>query len=206
MLQSPGNHLEQPAPIAIFAMPPWSFLSERARLRQSATELYGSIVAQARDPVPYHALAVPDTAEVRLEMLLLHLSLVLLRLAEDGAATDRFSRALTETFVSDMDACMREMGIGDLAVPRKVKKAVAALYDRMRGYREALAGHGEPLRGLIAANIFADPSAEGAGRLAAYAREVRSVLSRQPSDDLLAGRIAFPAWREGTAIDEDGTP
>jgi cytochrome b pre-mRNA-processing protein 3 len=188
-------------PIAIFAMPPWSFLSERARLRQSATELYGSIVAQARDPVPYRDLAVPDTPEVRLEMLLLHLALVLLRLAEDGAATSRFSRALTEAFVSDMDASMREMGIGDLTVPRKVKKAVAALYDRMQGYREALAGPDEPLRGLIANCVFTDPSARGAGRLASYARQVRSVLAGQPLTDLLSGRIAFPAWREGAAID-----
>jgi hypothetical protein len=78
--------------------------------------------------------------------------------------------------------------------------------EALAGPGEPLAGPGEPLRSLIAANIFADPSAEGAGRLAGYAREVRSVLSRQPSDDLLAGRIAFPAWREGTAIDEDGTP
>ncbi|HEY4636013.1 MAG TPA: ubiquinol-cytochrome C chaperone family protein [Rhodospirillales bacterium] len=175
-------------------MPLWSFLAERARLRQSATELYGSIVAQARDPAPYRDLGVPDTAEARLEMLLLHLALVLLRLRLDGAAADRIARTLAETFVSDMDACMREMGIGDLTVPRKVKKAVAALYDRMHDYGEALADPDEALSRLVAAHVFGDPAAPGAKPLAAFARAMSGGLARQPFAELLAGRIEFPAW------------
>jgi cytochrome b pre-mRNA-processing protein 3 len=175
-------------------MPPWSYFGERAQLGRSATKLYGSIVAQARDPTPYRDLGVPDTPEARLEMLLLHLALVLLRLKCEGTTTERLARALTEAFVSDMDACMREMGIGDLSVPRHVKKAVAALYERMRDYGAALAGPEEALGRLVAAHLFAGTAAAGAAPLAAMVRAVSRGLARQLSSDLLAGRVAFPAW------------
>jgi cytochrome b pre-mRNA-processing protein 3 len=101
-------------------------------------------VAQARNPASYRDLGVPDTPEARLEMLLLYLAPVLLRLRLEGAVTERLARALIKAFVSDMDARLREMGIGDLSVPRHVKKAVAALYDRIRDYRRALAGGARP--------------------------------------------------------------
>jgi cytochrome b pre-mRNA-processing protein 3 len=93
-----------------------------------------------------------------------------------------------------MDACLREMGIGDLSVPRHVKKAVAAPYDRIRDYGRALAGPGEVLGGVVATHVFAGTAAGGVAPLAAMMRAVSSGLARQLSSGLLAGRVAFPAW------------
>jgi cytochrome b pre-mRNA-processing protein 3 len=95
-----------------------------------------------------------------------------------------------------MDACLREMGIGDLSVPRNVKKAVAALYDRMSDYGEALAGPEEALGRLVAAHVFGRTADAGAAPLAAMVRAANGALARQLSSDLLAGRVAFPAWPE----------
>ena len=99
-------------------------------------------MAQARAPALYADLGVPDTAEGRLEMVMLHTVLVIERLRLEGEAAEELSRALTERFITDLDDCLREMGVGDLTVPKKVKKAAAALYDRTLACRAALAETG----------------------------------------------------------------
>ena len=95
-----------------------AWLKQLGNRRQTARSLYGSIVTQARSPAFYARWGVPDTAEGRFEMIALHLVLVLRRLAEEGAAGHRLARALTEVFAVDIDDSLREMTIGDLAVPR----------------------------------------------------------------------------------------
>ena len=72
-------------------------------------------------------------------MIALHLVLVLDRLAGAGEPGRRLGEALTEAFVADLDDTLREMTVGDLAVPRHVKRAVAALHERYAAYRAALA-------------------------------------------------------------------
>lgn len=169
-------------------------LKSKARLRATATELYGRVVTQSRSPVLYAELEVADTPEGRLEMVLLHMVLLQERLKAEGAAGQMLARALSETFVTDMDDCMREMGIGDLTVPRKVKKAAAALFDRSRTLGPALAGADLP---RLERELAAIPGAHAgraprAAALAAYALAVAAALSRQPASDTLDGRVAFP--------------
>ena len=106
--------------------------------RRTAGELYGRVVAEARRPAFYAELGVPDTPEGRFELIALHLFLVLERLRRDGGAGEALSRHVLEAFVTDMDDCMREMGVGDLTVPKRVKRAAAGFYERAGNYRAAL--------------------------------------------------------------------
>src|SRR4051812_22915736 len=80
--------------------------------------IYGMIVAQAREPVFYRTLGVPDTVEGRFDMVLLHLWLVLRRLRESEGGV-ALSQALFDHFCADMDANLRELGVGDLTVPKR---------------------------------------------------------------------------------------
>ena len=100
-----------------------------------APELYGLIVTAARQPEFYLSGRVPDTKEGRFAVLVVHLALVLERLRPEGEAGATLGQALIETFVTDIDDNMREIGIGDLSVPRNVKKAAAALENRWNRYR-----------------------------------------------------------------------
>src|SRR5262245_21128184 len=100
--------------------------------------LYGAIVAQARNPVFYQHYGVPDTANGRLEMIILHSVLLLTRLEADEALRP-LGQALFDHFCSDMDANLREMAVGDMAVPRKMKAIGEAFYGRKRAYQAALA-------------------------------------------------------------------
>ena len=107
--------------------------------RQVARSLYGSSVTAARAHNFYAQWGVPDTVQGRFEMIALHVALVLRRLDKEGGAGRRLGLALTEAFVVDMDDTMREMTFGDLAVPREIKRATAALFDRHTAYLAALA-------------------------------------------------------------------
>src|SRR6185437_7652606 len=88
--------------------------------------LYGAIVAQARRPAFYVDYAAPDTAEGRFDMLILHVALVCRRLSRETGAAEAPARQLSQQvfdmFCADMDHNLREMGVGDLTVPKKMRR------------------------------------------------------------------------------------
>jgi cytochrome b pre-mRNA-processing protein 3 len=157
-----------------------------------ATELYGRVVAQARQPAFYAEYGVPDTTEGRFDVIVLHLFLVLERLRRDGRATETLGQALIEAFVADMDDSMREIGISDLGVPRRIKKTAAAMLERFEDYRAALAAaDGGQLAGTLARHLGTSPT--GADRIARYVREATTHIAAHPSEDLWSGPTAFPS-------------
>lgn len=162
---------------------------------QKARFLYGSIVTQARMRDFYAHWGVPDTAEGRFEMIILHLVMVLHRLRREGEGGQRLARALTEVFAIDLDDNLREMTVGDLAVPRHVKRAVGALHERHVSYGAALAAADDgPLTTVLQARLEA-VGARGdldAGRICTYMRRVSHRLDLLAGTEVLAGRIAWP--------------
>jgi cytochrome b pre-mRNA-processing protein 3 len=169
-----------------------AWLKLRRDRRRTARSLYGSIVTQARDSGFFTVCGVPDTPEGRFEMIVLHLAIVLDRLAREGAAGRRLAQAVTEAFVVDVDDGLREMTVGDLAVPRQVKRAVAVLRERYGVYRAALAAAGEgPLQAVLEARLAVLKGGEGLNiaPLCAYMREASHGLGLAPAAEVLAGRI-----------------
>lgn len=125
-------------------------------------------------------------------MIMVHLSLLLERLRSEGAAGEGLARALTETFVTDMDDCLREMGVGDLSVPKKVKRAAAELRARCLAYRRAMKAVDDA---ALASELSATLPGLGpahAPDLARYMRGARGHLDTLAPADLLAGRVTFP--------------
>jgi len=166
-------------------------LRARALLRRKAGEIYGAIVTQARQPEFYAKLGILDTPAGRYETVVVHLFLVLERLRGGGTRPCLLARALVEAFVADMDDSLRELGTGDVAVARKVKRAAAGLYERSAAYRAGLAAAGaEPLGQALARNI--PGLKETDARAGALARYVRMAIAGLSVDDVLDGRIAFP--------------
>lgn len=166
----------------------------------SIAPLYGMIVAQARTPAFYRDYGVPDTVTGRLEMVILHAVLVLLRLEAGDETARAMGQGLFDRFCSDMDASLREMGVGDLAVPRKMRELGEAFYGRQAAYRAALAENDRAaLAQALARNVFAGSSAGAAERLAAYVQETARTLAVQ--DGLARGELRFldPEQISGTA-------
>lgn len=154
--------------------------------------LYGMIVAQARSPAFYRTHGVPDTVQGRIEMIMLHLALVLRRLRQDDAATKPVQQDLFDLFCQDMDDNFREMGVGDLSVPKEMQRVAEAFYGRARAYDAALdAADADGLAAAVARNVHGGAGAD-ARPLAAYMGEVARVLSAQPTAAVLRSDIAFP--------------
>jgi cytochrome b pre-mRNA-processing protein 3 len=160
---------------------------------ESIAALYGAIVAQARHPAFYRSYGVPDTVNGRFEMIIVHLALVLSRLEAEDAGLRRLGQGLFDRFCSDMDANMREMGVGDLAVPRKMKAVGEAFYGRRRVYQAALmAPASDELGAALARNVYGSAPAAAAAALAAYVRDAARRLAAKGAGDLQRGRPDFP--------------
>lgn len=175
------------------------WFANRSKDRRKAEELYGAVVAAARSPAFFKELGVPDTPEGRFEMLSLMLFLAVDRFQSEGVAGEPHAQRLIEAFVTDMDDCHREMGIGDLKVPKKVRQAAAAFYERGAAYREALTlTEQSALAGAIGGYVFAGKCDRPARLLAEYARTARGVLRQIPVLPNVAGGLKFPAFSVAT--------
>jgi cytochrome b pre-mRNA-processing protein 3 len=156
--------------------------------------IYGAIVAQARSPGFYADFGVPDTVEGRFDMIVLHLFLLLRRI---GGRTDerrRLGQALFDRFCGDLDANLREMGVGDLTVPRKMQEFAEAFYGRSAAYERALAAQDREAGSLaIARNIFGQnfPTV-GARRLSQYMFAAAAMIDAATDHALFKGRLTFP--------------
>jgi cytochrome b pre-mRNA-processing protein 3 len=160
----------------------------------SIASLYGTIVAQARAAAFYRNYGVPDTVNGRFEMVVLHTVLVLRRLESEPEAGRALGQALFDTFCQDMDGSLREMGVGDLAVPDKMRKIGEAFYGRQSAYAVALeASDPEPLVESLARNVFGATGSDlGAARLATYVRAAAGLLAGQDGQTLSRAELTFP--------------
>jgi cytochrome b pre-mRNA-processing protein 3 len=156
--------------------------------------LYGAIVAQARLPSFYLRYGVPDSVDGRFDLIVLHLFLVLRRLGSQPSGRDAMARQLVESFCQDLDHNLREMGVGDLTVPRRIQGYVEALYGRSEAYKAALAsGDRAAAARALGRNVYGqDEPADGARLLADYMLQAVDVLETVPADMLARGEVRFP--------------
>ena len=174
---------------------PWPFnhfRKPRSSQRGTIEAIYGMIVTQAREPSFYRAMAVPDTVNGRFDLLLLHLWLVLRRLKSVEAGTG-LSQALFDHFCADMDANLREMGVGDLTVPKRMQQFGEAFYGRAAAYDRALQAGAEPLAQALCKNILDGGDVGRARLLAAYADAAMIALAGLDDTAVGNGSWEFPA-------------
>ncbi len=150
--------------------------------------LWRRITALARTPEIYAHHGVPDTVDGRFDMVALVASLVMLRFEAAGAS--REGVILTERFVDDMDASVRELGIGDMVVGKHVGNMIGALGGRLGAYRAALASP-EPdaaLAAALARNLFRGTGSGDPEGVARWALDLHRKLGEVPVAELVEGR------------------
>jgi cytochrome b pre-mRNA-processing protein 3 len=158
----------------------------------AGAELYAKAAAQARRPALYLAMRAPDTREGRFELYTLHVILLIERLRGQGEAATETSQATFDAYLRGLDDAFRELGVGDMAVPKKMKKLGQAFYGRLRGYDQALATlpSRQELESLISRTVGEETDAVA---LADYLLTARDHLAAQPLDQLLSGNVTWPA-------------
>lgn len=160
-----------------------------------AYSLYGAIVAQARQPALYTEFGVADTLDGRFDMIVLHGFLLFHRLKSESEADRQIGQDVFDIFLKDMDGTLREMGVGDISVPKKLKKMAEAFFGRIRAYDEALLSEDKTaLVDAIERNVFPDGAPAGvAAQMAAYVDSTVNLLAAQPLDAILSSKLDFSA-------------
>tara|TARA_R110002124_G_scaffold10096_21_gene51015 strand:+ start:13975 stop:14502 length:528 start_codon:yes stop_codon:yes gene_type:complete len=154
--------------------------------------VYNAIVAQSRQPHFYADWAVPDTVTGRFDMISLHMALLFRRLRAEGGAGKNFSQAVFDLFFKDMDRSLREMGVGDLGVPKRIQKMGNVFFGLLAALSEAMDGNDIPaLEGVLSRNLFEDGEGPHVRAMAAYLMRQDEVVSRQPADTITSGNIEF---------------
>jgi cytochrome b pre-mRNA-processing protein 3 len=181
-------------------------LFRRKPLERPGFLLYTAAVSAARDPWFYGPVAaVPDTLDGRFDLIGLHAGVLIRRLHNDpdprGA---RAAQAVFDALFADMDMSLREMGVGDMSVGKRVKRMWEGFHGRARAYGAALdAGDGAALRAALARNLWRsrpdEPTPAAARAVAAHAERMAAALASQPLGALLRGEVAFPPVPEGAA-------
>ncbi|WP_342151546.1 ubiquinol-cytochrome C chaperone family protein [Methylorubrum sp. SB2] len=170
------------------------FIRRARERRRTIGTLHQRIGEAARLPDLYEALGVPDTVEGRFEALSLHVILVLRRLGQLPPPADEVAQELIDSVFVQLDESLRELGVGDMGVSKRIKKLGASFYARAGAYGTALdEGDRHGLATALARNVLAQDDAAAADGLAAYVAESADRLAAQDLDALLTQGPHFAA-------------
>jgi cytochrome b pre-mRNA-processing protein 3 len=170
--------------------------SERSSIPR---EIYGAVMAQSRDRAFYTVFGLPDTVTGRLEMLCLHLFLVGHAFARSSnAAAAMLSQEIFDLFVDDLDRALRELGIGDAAVPKRKRRMIRAYYGQIEAYARPLEDNDPAeLAKRLDERLYGGSNPVAAADLAAYMLDARRLLEQSGRIDRAADPgFAGIAWPE----------
>ena len=165
-------------------------LFRRSANQSVIDRLYGAIVEAARQPALYADLAVPDTFEGRFESLTLHAVLVLRRLQGAPSPGPDMAQHLVDTIFQHFDRMLREMGVGDTAVPKRMKTMAQAFLGRSAAYEEALRTGPEALAEALSRNMTAGRH-DGVA-LSRYAIACGARFADAPMQTFVDGTLPLP--------------
>lgn len=169
----------------------------------AAQKLYDAAVDQARRPELYLEGGVPDSVDGRFEMVVLHVYFILRRLKVVDAASresgEDVSQKLFDQMFVDMDQSLREMGVSDLSVGKRVKFMAKAFFGRVTAYDNGLASDEEEgLASAIVRNVFGtvDGMEERVPAIARYMRCQAAHVDAQDVPAIQSGTLSFLTWAD----------
>jgi cytochrome b pre-mRNA-processing protein 3 len=158
--------------------------------RKLIGRLHNEIVAAARDPLLFTDYGVEDTLEGRFESVVLHAVLVLRRLEHLPSPGPNIAQDLADALFRHFDVALREIGVSDTRVPKRMKEMAEAFSGRAKAYHEALAKGPDALSEALARNVFA--GRRDGEQLAHYVRNLDAALAVATLTQFLEGPIPFP--------------
>ena len=160
--------------------------------KHAAAQVYVTLVGQARDPLFYAELGVSDSMDGRFDMIALHAFLVMQRLKGEGEAADKFSQHLFDAMFDDMDRALRELGVGDMGVGKRVRAMGKAFMGRAEAY-ELAADNESDMKQALARNLFRgeEVNDDVLNTMVSYMSAQRACLASQATEVILDGDISF---------------
>jgi cytochrome b pre-mRNA-processing protein 3 len=178
--------------------------------QQIVAAIYDRLTASSRHPALYEAMGAPDTVMGRFEMIAVHMVIFFRRTGQGGPAVRDLAQEIVDAFFEDIDHSIREIGIGDMGVPKRMKKFARMFYGRYESYAAAIdAGDREALRAALARNIYPpqhdgspNPAARDVTALSDYVISRAGDLMSVSDEEILAGQVAIrpPEPRSAAAV------
>jgi len=174
------------------------FITRQGRNRQrAARQLYAVVMDHSRNPDFYGAYKIPDTLEGRFEVLALHAGLLVNRLSRPDMG--KYGREMAQTFFDvmfrDLEWSLREMGVGDLGVPRRVKKMMTSFKGRTFAYDEAAKSGKSEIKHALIRNVYGkvlEPHNSQLEAMADYTMDCIRALDEQGLSDFYMGAVSYP--------------
>ncbi|WP_322989113.1 MULTISPECIES: ubiquinol-cytochrome C chaperone family protein [unclassified Hoeflea] len=173
----------------------WSLFKRKKANQALVTQQYALITQAARSPVFYEHMGVPDTVMGRFEMIAVHLILYLRRTGTAGVAAQGIAQEIVDAFFEDIDHSIRELGIGDMGVPKRMKKLARMFYGRVKSYGQAIeSGDEAVLADALGRNIHPDDAdaARSMQQLSHWVMQTARALEQTDEDTLASGRLTYP--------------
>ena len=156
---------------------------------------YATLTAAARTPAFYLDLGVPDTVMGRFEMLSVIMILYFRRTKSSDVSGQEIAQEIVDAFFQDLDHSIRELGIGDQGVPKRMKKFTGMFYGRLESYAAALdASDRVALAAALRRNIYpqVDEMAPDMEGLAGWMMDASTQLATQSEDTIATGSLTLP--------------
>lgn len=171
-----------------------NWIRERRQRKETAVRLREALIEQSRQPDFYRDFGVPDTMLGRYEMVCLHAYLLLRRLKGEGAAGRALAQTLHNVIFDDFDVALREVGVGDMGIGKRIKKLAYNLHGRISAYEQGLAAGDEDMAAALRRNLYAsvEPSEPQVSAMTAYIRAARDVIDTADLTSILAANPPFP--------------
>jgi cytochrome b pre-mRNA-processing protein 3 len=183
----------QKKPILGFFMK-FALFAKKNNNRAIVARQYDLLTQMAREPTFFREMSVPDTVMGRFEMLTVVLILYFRRTAASERSGQEIAQEIIDAFFEDIDHSIRELGVGDIGVPKRVKKFARMYYGRLEAYASALdQGDAEALSAALRRNIRPEePDAPDMGELASYMMATDEALKAVSEDVIARGGLTFP--------------
>jgi cytochrome b pre-mRNA-processing protein 3 len=165
-------------------------LFRRSANRQLIDRLSGEIMAASRDPVLFTEYGIEDSLEGRFEAVTLHAVLVLRRLNRMGPPAPEIAQDLTDAIFRAFEVALREVGVSDISVPKRMKTIAGAFLGRAGAYDRALRGGAPGLNAALARNVY--DGHKNPDRLARYVEAANEALAKASLEVFTKGPVPFP--------------
>ena len=178
--------------VVFYGIEMFSFFKPNKTL-SNVDKVYGIVVDQSRKPIFYTELLIPDNIDGRFDVLSLHMFFIFSRLKNEEHIAADFSQSLFDTMFVDMDQSLREMGVGDLSVGKRVKDMGKALLGRIEAYDKAFSAEYSDIEATIIRNIYRGdgPHLQHIRRLIEYSKGTIENLALIPNEEILHANFSF---------------
>ena len=165
-----------------------------------AKRLYAHAVRASRQEIFFLKYGVADSVDGRFDLISLHVFLIQKRLLAIGNDTRELSQEIANIMWTDMDDGIREIGVGDLSVPKHLKRMIGAFQGRVRAYSDAIEESEDALAYALWRNVYREEEDKRghSKQLAAYANTILTTLMETQADRVMNGEINLPSARSHT--------